>query len=76
MISVRREGDYLAVQSPFWSVRHDLRRGGLPDEMRVAHGTDTNLLYRMAGAGVDALREEHERRPKLAVSRRGDRQAV
>jgi hypothetical protein len=71
MISVAREGDGLLVQSPYWRVRHDLRQGGLPAEMRVFHGTDANLLTRAAGARVDGWSEEFEARPKLATRRSG-----
>jgi len=76
MISMHKEGDFLVVESEFWSVRHDLQRGGLPGEMRVFHGTDTNLLNRAAGAGIDAFHEEFEGRPGLATRRHGDRQIV
>lgn len=71
MISIERQGNCLLVKSPFWSIRHNLLKGGLPDEMRVFHGTDANLLRGVAGARVDSQAEEFEAAPKLAVSRRG-----
>lgn len=44
--------------------------GGLPDDVRVFHGTNTNLLTRMDGAAVDGLREENESQPSATVRRR------
>jgi hypothetical protein len=72
MINFTRDGDFLTATSPFWSVRHNIRKGGLADEMRVFHGTNTNLLTRLGGACVDRVHEEFERQPTLTIGRQGD----
>ena len=76
MITIVREDRFVAVKSQFWLVRHDLSRGGLPDEIRVLHGTGENLLAGAAGAAVDQWQEAMEDRPGVSVHSEGARRVV
>ncbi len=43
-LSLERAGNRLTVRSPFWSVTHDLDRGGVPADIRFVHGLPGNIL--------------------------------
>ena len=60
MIRIAREAGFLHVQTQFWSALHTVDKGGLITEVRIFHGTNTNLLARPAGASVDEWMEEFE----------------
>jgi hypothetical protein len=51
--SADRRGRNVIVRSPFWSVTHDLDRGGAPVAIRFAHGGDGNILTRPLHTRVD-----------------------
>ena len=41
---VERIGRRWTVRSPFWTVTHDLNRGGTPVDIRFLHGREGNVL--------------------------------
>ena len=76
MVNIVRKQGLLLVQSQFLSVRHDLARGGLADEIRVFHGTGANLVAKPGGAVVDSWQEAMENQPRVRVGEEGGRSVV
>jgi hypothetical protein len=67
-ITVRQTDSYLYVESAFWSVRHDLRRGGCVDEIRILYGSSANLLTAPSAATLDGHAESAETSPRVEVT--------
>ncbi len=56
--AVRRSGKNLLVESPYWTVRHDLGAGGCWDSITFTHGGGENLLAGPVGGRI-RCREPH-----------------
>jgi len=52
-LTLERNARRLTVRSPFWSVSHDLDRGGTPVDIRFVHGDEGNILRQPLSAHVD-----------------------
>ncbi len=52
-IEYRKQDRRVIVSTPFWSVVHDLDRGGAPVDLRFAHGREGNVLKRPLASIVD-----------------------
>ena len=76
MVTIVRQQGFILVQSQFWSVRHDLAKGGLMDEIRVFHGTGGNLLAGPAGAVVDSWQEAMENQPRVRIGAEQGRSVI
>ena len=76
MVTIVRNQGFILVQTQFWTVRHDLSRGGLADEIRVLHGTGGNLVAGPSGAVVDSWRESMENQPRVRIGREEGRSVV
>ncbi len=70
--TVRRTAQAVDVIGPYWAVRHDLTQGGSVDDVRILHGSNTNLLAQVCAARIDGWSEAGERHPLVRISRRGD----
>jgi hypothetical protein len=70
-IRLDRRDNLLIVRSPFWTVTHDLARGGAVVDIRFAHGREGNILRSPMATFVDGLSDlacpdakaTHRRRP-------------
>jgi hypothetical protein len=56
-LTLELQGRTCLVCAPFWSVTHDLDRGGTPVELRFAHGPAGNVLREPLAARVDRWSE-------------------
>jgi hypothetical protein len=52
-LTLVRNDRTLSVQTPFWSVTHDLDRGGAPVAIRFVHAGDDNVLAEPVSTRVD-----------------------
>ncbi len=76
-IQVVRDGDYVRIESPFWQVMHDVKRGGCITDIRITHGRNANLLRSPVSAAVDdRFFEHHNAQPDCAVRTTGGRITV
>ncbi len=66
-ITVQRENEALVVTSEYWTVCHNLVRGGCIDDVRIRHGSGTNLLAGCSETILNAARESDEPRPGMRV---------
>ncbi|GEM_PF-770278 len=79
---VRTSGNYLLVESPYWTVRHNLQAGGSWDSITFKYGSGKNLLGGQVvgrircqdprskgegGAGQYFYAENNDREPKVKV---------
>ncbi len=71
-LTATRSADAIEIASEFWTVRHDRRRGGCVTDIRILHGTNTNLLAEPSAAVVDRWSEVHDRQPVIRIKRSPD----
>ncbi len=76
MVNIVRGQGFILAQTQYWSVRHDLARGGLIDEIRVLNGTGANLVAGPGGAVVDSWREAMENRPRVRIGAEAGRRVI
>lgn len=67
-IVVHRTDDAIHVESEYWRLRHNLRRGGCVDDIRVLYGTNTNLLTEVSDARIDGWSERSETSPEVTIA--------
>ena len=71
-LTVTRTEQAIEVAGAFWAVHHDLTRGGCVTDIRILHGTNTNLLAQVSAATLDRWSEAHERKPVIRIKRSAD----
>jgi hypothetical protein len=66
-VQLKREDGTCVVQSGHWTVRHNLRKGGCVDDVRILYGTNTNLLRKLSEAVLNDWREGEDPSPEMTV---------
>src|ERR1051325_523644 len=67
-LKIERNGPRLTVRSSFWSVTHDLDRGGAPVDIRFVHGAPGNILREPIATRVDGRSDADESRVTVRVA--------